>query len=105
LEFVATCTTVRLFPDIVPDQFGHAGGNASKWYGRWLRGAVKITDARKVAHSWRHTWKDLARAQEISKDVRDAIQGHDEGNTAGDYGEGFPLEVLDRAMKKIPVQG
>ena len=66
----------RLFPDLKPDSRGRLSGNWSKWWGRWTRGELGITDRRKVFHSFRHGWKDAARAVGIDTGISDAITGH-----------------------------
>ena len=48
----------------------------SKWFGRFLRAKAGITDPRKVFHSFRHTFKRMARDAGIPEEVHDAITGH-----------------------------
>lgn len=93
-----------LFPDVTPDRFGKRGGNVSKTLGRWVR-LQGITDKRKVPnHSWRHRFKDLCRHAEIEKSIHDALTGHKSSDEGDKYGLGYPLAVLDTAIKKLPKQ-
>jgi integrase len=98
-------TSERLFPDLRPDRRGRLSGNWSKWWGRWTRGELGITDRRKVFHSFRHGWKDAARAAGIDVGISDAITGHSMAGAGAGYGkrgnEGYPLKVLREAIEKI----
>jgi integrase len=63
----------------------------SKWFGRFLRDEVGITDRRKVFHSFRHTLKRMARDAGIPEEIHDAITGHSGGGGVGKtYGREFP---------------
>ena len=59
-----------------------------------------------VFHSFRHSFKDICRECGIGEDVRDALQGHSEGDSAGGYGgEFYPLCPLVKAMERYTVHG
>jgi integrase len=74
----------------------------SKWFGRFLRGKVGITDRRKVFHSFRHTFKRLARDAGIPEEMHDALTGHSGGGGVGkSYGRGVSLKPLIEAMERI----
>jgi integrase len=90
-----------LFPDLIPDQFGDRGGNWSKWWGRYARDKIGITDKRKVFHSFRHAFKDACRAAGIPEEVHDALTGHAGGGVGRSYGSGVPLARLAKAMESI----
>jgi len=90
-----------LFPDLTPDQFGDRGGNWSKWWGRYARDKIGITDRRKVFHSFRHAFKDACRAAGIPEEVHDALTGHAGGGVGRSYGSGVPLARLADAIKAI----
>lgn len=95
----------RLFADLKPDSRGKVSGNWSKWWGRWAREELKITDRRKVFHSFRHGWKDAARAAGLDEAVSDAITGHSGGGVGRRYGTrgnaGYPLAVLKVAIDRV----
>ena len=62
--------------------------------GEWVRKDVGITDKRiRPNHAWRHRFKTLCRDAGIDQETRNAIQGHNDGTAASDYGE-----VTIRAM-------
>jgi integrase len=95
-----------LFPTVSPDQQG-ALRAWSKWFGRYLRNAVGIADTAKVFHSFRHGFKDAARAAGVSQEVHDALTGHSHASTvSGGYGAKnmlarFGAKVLKSAVAKI----
>ncbi|AWI74199.1 hypothetical protein CEW83_02325 [Parazoarcus communis] len=91
-----------LFPALDPDHDGRRGANFGKWFMRQLRsrGGVNVQDPRLVFHSFRHTFKTLCRAAEITKDVHDALTGHVSGSVSRTYGE-MPIAPLVRAVERI----
>lgn len=91
----------KLFPALRPDVKGDRTGNWSKWWGRYARRVIGITDKRKVFHSTRHSFKLVARACEIAEDVHDALTGHVGGGVGRKYGgEEYPLAPLFAAMQR-----
>ena len=99
-----------LFPTVSPDQRG-ALRAWSKWFGRYLRNTVGIADTSKVFHSFRHGFKDAARAAGVSQEVHDALTGHSHASTvSGGYGakqmlQRFGVPVLKRAVEEISYSG
>jgi hypothetical protein len=67
--------------------------------GRHAR-SLGVTDPRKTFHSFRHLWKDAARAV-MPEEHHDAITGHSNGSVGRSYGRGVPLRVLAESMAKI----
>ena len=47
-----------------------------------------------TTHSFRHAMKDRLREVGCPKDIRDAIQGHANGNIADSYGQGHTLQTM-----------
>ncbi|MDM9622704.1 site-specific integrase [Rhizobium sp. S96] len=75
----------------------------SKWFNRYLRETIGITDVGKVFHSFRHTFKRLGR-DAVPEEMHDALTGHTgKGGVGRDYGDGFGLETLHAAISKIVV--
>jgi hypothetical protein len=66
----------------------------------------ELTDPRKVFHSFRHGWKDAARAV-MPEEQHDAITGHSSGkkSVGRSYGLGMPLKVLAESMAKVRFPG
>ena len=97
----------RLFPLLKPDSKGDYSGNWSKWWGRYARGAIGITDQKKVFHSFRHSFKDACRNAEISKEVHDRLTGHkgDASDAGNQYGIGPNLKTLHQAIQRIRFDG
>jgi integrase len=79
--------------------------NVGKAVGKWVREVVGITDTRvQPNHAWRHRFKTLARDMDIDTEYRDAIQGHEDGRAASDYGE-TTVKALYREICKLPRYG
>lgn len=92
-----------LFPALKSNQASPTEG-WSKWWGRYAR-KHGITDPRKVFYSFRHTAKDGFRNSRVSKEYRDALQGHallGEGET---YGTGTGLQIMAEEMAKLGYHG
>jgi integrase len=93
-----------LWPDIRSDLSGKRSPPWSKWFGRYLRKTANVTDPAKVFHSFRHTFKRLARDAGLSEELHDALTGHACGGGVGrGYGMGFGLKALAREIAKIEV--
>ncbi|WP_250518138.1 site-specific integrase [Caballeronia sp. ATUFL_M1_KS5A] len=90
----------RLFPLLKRDSQGILSSGFSKWFGRFLRTDAKVTDERKVFHSFRHGFKTACRVGGIQPDVHNAITGHSDGTEGSNYGE-VPLITKDQAVQKI----
>ncbi|KYK46334.1 hypothetical protein A1D31_32745 [Bradyrhizobium liaoningense] len=73
----------------------------SKWFGRYLRSTCSVTDAAKVFHSFRHTFKRMTRDAGISEEMHDALTGHSGGGVGRSYGKGFSINPLAKAMAEI----
>jgi integrase len=96
----------RIFNELKPDPLGVESANWGKWFGKYLRKVCGVADPRMVFHSFRHTFKDIARAAGIAEDVSDAITGHSSGSVARNYGGlNYPLQPLVDAMRKYRVSG
>lgn len=91
-----------LWPDLKAAEGRPVSAQWSKWFGRFLRGKVGITDRRKVFHSFRHSFKRMARDAGIPEEIHDAITGHAGGGGVGkSYGRGVSLRPLTEAMARI----
>jgi hypothetical protein len=70
--------------------------------GEWVRDVVGISDTQlQPNHAWRHRFKTIAREVGIAHEYMDAIQGHEDGRAAGDYGE-TTVKALWREVQKLP---
>jgi len=96
----------RIFHELRPDTMGAESGNWSKWFGKYLRRTVNVTDTRMVFHSFRHKFKDAAREAGITEEVSDALTGHSNGSVARNYGGvNYPLRPLVEAMAQYRIPG
>lgn len=93
-----------LFPHLKVNPRGKMGGYFSNFFSGYLRNTIKITDTRKVFHSFRHTFKDSCRAVGIEEAVHDALTGHTTHSAGRKYGnEQYPLEPLFEAMGRFDI--
>jgi integrase len=77
---------------------GCKANSASGGLNKWLHHYVPENC---VIHSFRHSLRDRLRAVECPSDIVDAIGGWKTSGVGHGYGNGYPLEVLERWMKKI----
>lgn len=98
----------RLFPRLESTSASGQVAAWSKWFGRYLRKQVGVTDPRKTFHSLRHTFKHFARTVAMPEDHMDAICGHDPGEKRTGRGYGgdlYPLPPLADSMARFQVPG
>lgn len=107
IRYVQSLKKGLVFPELTSaGAYDSVSSNWSKWFGRYLRSTILISDKRMVFHSFRHCFKDYARAASIPADVHNALTGHSSGNAADNYGsEKYPLRPLAEAMAKYKVTG
>jgi integrase len=99
----------RLFPLLTPGPKGGFGEAWSKWFGRYKRD-LGITNKASVFHSFRHGFKDAARAARVSEELHDALTGHIGSSVGRTYGakdmvRRFGLETLADAVSRIKYPG
>lgn len=80
------------------DETGCKANSASGGLNKWLHQYVPENC---VIHSFRHSLRDRLRAVECPSDIVDAIGGWKTSGVGQGYGNGYPLEVLERWMGKI----
>ena len=71
-----------------------ASGGLNKWLHQYVPDKC-------VIHSFRHSLRDRLRAVECPSDIVDAIGGWKTSGVGHGYGNGYPLEVLNKWMQKI----
>jgi len=79
-------------------EIGCKANSASGGLNKWLHQYVPDNC---VIHSFRHSLRDRLRALECPSDIVDAIGGWKTSGVGHGYGNGYPLEVLERWMNKI----
>lgn len=72
--------------------------SASASLNKWLKD--QLTDDY-VIHSFRHSLRDRLRAVECPSDIVDSIGGWTSAGVGQGYGNGYPLDVLNKWMNKI----
>ncbi|WP_420135056.1 DUF6538 domain-containing protein [Rhodopseudomonas sp.] len=94
-----------LWPEVKAEGERTRSSAWSKWFGRYLRSTCGVTDATKVFHSFRHTFKRMTRDAGISEEMHDALTGHSGGGVGRSYGKGFSLKPLAAAMDDVQSPG
>jgi integrase len=94
-----------LWPHVEADSVGRQSGPWSKWFNRYLRDKARIEDRAKVFHSFRHSFKWLARNAKIGEEMHDALTGHSGGGIGRGYGAGFGLKALAEELARIEAPG
>jgi integrase len=94
-----------LFPELKPGAYGRRTAKWGEWFSEFLRNVCRITDRRLVFHSFRHTFKDLARHSGIPEPIQRQLMGHGSRDVADDYGEGYSLFQLVAAIRSYRVLG
>lgn len=95
----------KIFPALKVDSHKSLTGNFSKWWGRYAREIIGITDRRKVFHSFRHAFKDACRNSGIHQEIHDSFTGHAGNNVGSAYGSGASLKRLADQMEKLKYEG
>ena len=80
------------------DETGCKANSASGGLNKWLHQYVPENC---VIHSFRHSLRDRLRAVECPSDIVDAIGGWKTSGVGHGYGNGYPLEVLEKWINKI----
>ena len=88
---------VMAFPGYCNDR-GCNANSASNGLNKWLHQHAPESC---VFHSFRHSLRDRLRAVECPSDIVDAIGGWTTAGIGQSYGNGYPLDVLDRWMQRI----
>ena len=76
------------------DKANSASGGLNKWLHQYVPDNC-------VIHSFRHSLRDRLRAVECPSDIVDAIGGWKTSGIGHGYGNGYPLNVLEKWMKRI----
>lgn len=112
IEYAVQAKTVggKLFPDLSPNRHGEYGAAFSKFFSRFLKDCGFVdADERKdrllTFHSFRHKFKDMARAAGVGVEVHDALTGHTRPGVGAQYGSGVPLKMLASAVECIACDG
>ncbi|MEZ9071516.1 site-specific integrase [Vibrio splendidus] len=99
LEFVEACDAQRLFNEL-PAVKGYYSHNASKWFAR--RRKSLAFEKGKDAHSFRHSFINELKQQEVSIDIIQEIVGHSSNSiTTSVYSRSYQPEILLAALSKL----
>ncbi|MBO6853343.1 MAG: tyrosine-type recombinase/integrase [Marivivens sp.] len=93
----------RLFPEWpLKPQTGKVN-SASQWFTRYRRNILgKSTDGKLTLHSFRHTWRTIARRAGVAEDRIYELGGWEgEKNTSWRYDHGLAIEQLTEVQRQI----
>lgn len=90
-----------LWPGITSDSVGRKAGPWSKWFNRYLRDVAGIEEPSKVFHSFRHTFKRMARDANLTQELHNCLTGHAGTDVGSGYGAGFGLKALHDGICRI----
>ena len=95
----------KLFPELKPNIYGTVTAKWGEWFSEYRRETCLVTDRRLVFHSFRHTFKDMARHVGMPQGVQRQIMGHSPGDLPEEYGEGQSIHQLVLGMQRYRVPG
>jgi integrase len=96
--------TDKLWPEVQSEDGEYSATAFTKWFGRYLRVSLKITEKSIVFHSFRHSFKRLCRDGALSEELHDALTGHSGSSSVGrGYGDGFGLKAMAEGIEKLTV--
>lgn len=104
IEFVRQGGNFMLFPELKKDWHGKFCGAFGKFFGRFKKDMLGISNPKKVLYSLRHTFKDFMVAVNLETKMIHRIMGHASGDgviTDGYGKQDIPLEFIVREFKKI----
>lgn len=76
-----------------------------RWLNRTLLPKLGIIDDRKKFHSFRHTLKTALARAGVSRELSDAITGHDDDSSGAGYVHNQPIAAMKEALEKIKLGG
>lgn len=96
--------SLRLFPDVAVGASGYFSDIFSKTFARFLD-RIGLKSKSIVFHSFRHNFRDAARAARIPQEIIFQLGGWKGGHIGNDYGEGYTLPDLLCEIRKIQYLG
>jgi len=100
IDYVNSLAVNRLFPLLRASKDGKLTRNWSKWFGAYLD-KIGVTSKQKVYHSFRHRFKDALRSAGVDEAVGNALMGHAGVGTGANYGLGYQIDTLNKAIQSI----
>ena len=95
----------RLFSDVKRGSEGKFGSAYSQWYSRYLE-KLRVKTPKTSFHSYRHTFRDAGRSNDLGEQATCAIGGWAFGSGAHvNYGSGLWMEHKAEAIRKIHYPG
>ncbi len=104
IERRKTKRSLRLFPEITKGNDDTYTDGFSKHFSRFLT-VINVKHKKNSFHSFRHTFEDACRENDIPKEIMDALQGHVSQDMSGRYGSGYSLQKLNEGLQKVRYSG
>ncbi|MDR4306577.1 site-specific integrase [Chelatococcus sambhunathii] len=76
-----------------------------RWFNRTLLPSLGIVDGRKKFHSLRHSLKTALARAGVSRDMSDAITGHDDDSAGAGYVHAQAIEAMRDALETVHFDG
>ena len=92
--------SIFAFPRYCNEKTANAN-SASAALNKWLQ---EKTSSEYVIHGFRHSLRDRLRAVECPSDIVDMIGGWHTAGVGQTYGNGYPLDVLNKWMRKVLIE-
>ena len=97
---------VRLFRLLRPDKYGHCGRKISRWFNQFFLEQCGITkrtsNGNLVFHSFRHTFINQAKQQQLDINILKEIVGHSATDiTLNHYGKSYSINVKKKEIDKL----
>ena len=105
LKFRRESGTTRLFPEYEKAKDDGSWSKRFSKHFKRFRDSIGVTRRGVKFHSLRHNVEDALRNSNVSKEIRDAIQGHGEVGVSREYGTGYYVKTLNEAVQKIKYEG
>ncbi|MGH1376005.1 MAG: DUF6538 domain-containing protein [Alphaproteobacteria bacterium] len=97
-------TQERIFDDAQKGNDGTYSYIFSKFFSRFLTN-IKVKTKKNSFHSFRHTFEDACRENDIPKEIMDALQGHSSQDMSDRYGAGYSVQKLNEWLQKVDYGG
>jgi integrase len=76
-----------------------------RWFNVTVKRQLKITERRKVFHSFRHTFTTALDEAGVSLDMQERLCGHTKSTPHAGYVHGTPIEAMKAAIEKLRFDG
>jgi integrase len=105
LKFRRASGERRLFPDFERAKDDQSWSKQFSKHFKRFRESIGVRRRGVKFHSLRHNVEDALRNADVRQEIRDAVQGHGENGVSREYGTGYYVKTLNKAVQKIEYEG